>query len=325
MREYLEKQQQVAFRSIVNTKKTGSFPQAILLNGIDDLPLLEIAKYVAASIVCQDESACGNCLDCLRIENGSYSDLIIIDGKKETIKKNEVQMIQDQFNKSALELAGKKIYIINYVENSTKQAINGLLKFLEEPDESLYAILTTANISNVLPTIVSRCLNVRLKNIPKSELIKQVSENDIPYEDCLILASFIGNKEEMLEEYQGGTYSKIKDCLIEFLKQIYQQENLLFFIGTQMNDIINNKVDLGLLLNLLEVVYNDFINIKNNREISFVNHEELISQVSKLVINPERSLEKILLVRGKLSANVNIKLMLDSLFISLKGDLYGQK
>jgi DNA polymerase-3 subunit delta' len=50
-----------------------------------------------------------------------------------------------------------KFYVIKGVEYATQQAINSLLKFLEEPPTDTYAILTTRAINLVLPTIKSRC------------------------------------------------------------------------------------------------------------------------------------------------------------------------
>lgn len=70
------------------------------------------------------------------------------------------------------------IYIINLVENMNVQAINSLLKFLEEPPANTYAFLTTENETKVLPTILSRCEKLRMllipKDIIKNEAIKMV-------------------------------------------------------------------------------------------------------------------------------------------------------
>ena len=129
--------------------------------------MAEIAKFIASVIVCENKNGCGECLNCLRVENESYTDIIFKDGEKSSIKKNDVEEIQERFSKSAIEEKGVKIYILHMVENSTPQAINSILKFLEEPEEDIYAILTTSNINNVLPTIISRCQNISLKSSPK--------------------------------------------------------------------------------------------------------------------------------------------------------------
>ena len=115
MKEYFKEYQNIAYSTLVNCKKSNKFPQAILLNGHKDSPLLEIAKYVAQSIICEEEEPCESCLDCLRIENENYTDLIIVDGRDQTIKKGQIEDIQERFSMSALESKGiKKIYWANY-------------------------------------------------------------------------------------------------------------------------------------------------------------------------------------------------------------------
>ena len=112
MKEYLKEYQQIAYSTLLNCKKYNKLPQAILLNGYKDTPLLEIAKYVAKTIVCDQEDPCDICLDCLRIENENYTDLIVVDGTNQTIKKKQIEDIQERFSMSALESKVIKIYII---------------------------------------------------------------------------------------------------------------------------------------------------------------------------------------------------------------------
>ncbi len=54
--------------------------------------------------------------------------------------------------------------LINSIEESTSEALNAFLKNLEEPQENLYYILTTSNLSAILPTIVSRCQVIKTIN-----------------------------------------------------------------------------------------------------------------------------------------------------------------
>ena len=56
MRKYLENYQQVAFSTLLNCKNNNRLPQAILLNGHNDTPLIEIAKFFAKTIVLSSAS-----------------------------------------------------------------------------------------------------------------------------------------------------------------------------------------------------------------------------------------------------------------------------
>ena len=72
------------------------------------------------------------------------------------IKKEQILNIKSEMNENTIN-SGKLFYIIEYAENLNSSSANALLKFLEEPDDELIAILVTKNINKVISTIVSRC------------------------------------------------------------------------------------------------------------------------------------------------------------------------
>ena len=132
-------------------------PRAIIFCEKKFSPLSKILNNYIKSIVCETIPFCNQCEYCQKVDNGTYRDLIIFDGSKQAIKKDDIAFIQNQFNLAPFEKCGKKIYVLMNVDNSTTEAMNSLLKFIEEPPKETYAILTTKNISKVIPTIRSRC------------------------------------------------------------------------------------------------------------------------------------------------------------------------
>ena len=80
------------------------------------------------------------------------------------IKKQQIVDLQQEFSRSAVE-GKKRIYIIKDCEKMRPEAANSMLKFLEEPEDNIVAILMTNNINNVLSTIISRCKVFKLSNV----------------------------------------------------------------------------------------------------------------------------------------------------------------
>jgi len=318
MKEYLSTYQEIAYSTLINCKKNNKLPQAILLNGHNDTPLLEIAKFFAKTIVCDCDVACGECLDCLRIENDNYADLIVVDGSSSTIKKDYIENIQERFSMTALESKGNKIYIINKIENATSEAVNSLLKFLEEPTSDIFAIITTANINNVLPTIISRCMNIRLKKTPKHQLVVDATKKNIPVEDALILSNFLGSIDAIIDTYENSSYLSIKDITIELLEQMNDEEDLLYFSQLEISDVVKDKNDFILFLELLEIAFMDIKNCKINNNLNYQEHSELISSLSNKLDKIEDILSTIMLFKGCATASANVKLLLDSLIIKLE-------
>lgn len=317
MKEYFRETQKVAHQTLINCKKYNRFPQAILLNGYKDTPLIEIAKYVAKSIICNGEEPCEQCLDCLRIENENYTDLIIVDGCESTIKKGQIEDVQERFSMSALESNGNKIYIINQIENATTEAVNALLKFLEEPTSDIYAIITTANINNVLPTIISRCMNIHLKKASKHHLIVETTKKGIPLEDALILSSFKGSLDSIVDTYERTNYLTIKDVLIEFLEQIDEGQDLLYFTQLEICEVVKDKNDFLMFLQLLEICFLDIMNYNKN-DLVYRDHEYLIKKLIPKLENIQEKLNTIMIFKGCATLNANVKLLLDSLIIKIE-------
>jgi DNA polymerase-3 subunit delta' len=133
-----------------------NFPHAILVN---EAKLCDLQEFI------------DHCKKILNVSNAV--NFLVIDGHSQTIKKEEVLEITRQFRFSTNE-GDVKIYVIYGLENATAQAINSLLKFLEEPPSNTYAILTTRNLNGVLPTIKSRCQIFRMTtNLEKIEMISK--------------------------------------------------------------------------------------------------------------------------------------------------------
>ena len=77
---------------------------------------------------------------------------------------SKVEDVRELNSFTSLLVASPQAIILRNIENSTSEALNALLKNLEEPAENIFYILTCQNLSQVLPTIVSRCEIVKIKN-----------------------------------------------------------------------------------------------------------------------------------------------------------------
>ena len=164
IKEYLKDNQEIAYKLLCNALINHKVAHAYLFCGQCNDTMVKAALFLAASIICDHDIACESCNNCQRVFNFNYGDLVYIDGTNDTIKKEQIMALQQQFSKTALEANGHKVYIINHVENATDASLNSLLKFLEEPNgDMINAILITSNIYQVLPTIVSRCEIINFK------------------------------------------------------------------------------------------------------------------------------------------------------------------
>ena len=171
-----------------------------------------------------------------------------------------------------------QIYVIHHAEMLNLSSANTILKFLEEPENNIIAVLLSTHRYKVLPTILSRCTVMTLKQ-EKSNMI-DVNDNQILIK---LLNNLLIDTEPLIilfNDYYESLF-QTKELSLDTLKKIskilqyYIQTNDLSRLSIKSSDINLNKFQ------LLEIV-------------------SILDEFSV-----------------KLQYNVNIKLWLDSLLIKL--------
>ena len=328
--EYLEKYQPFIYNTFINSLKFNKVSQAYLIKGSDGTPTLDIALFLAKTLICEEPSplACSSCLNCIRFEEGNYADFMLIDGSKNTIKVGDIENLQKFLASSSLEKQGKKIYIINRLENANKEAVNALLKTLEEPSSSVYAFITTQNEAKLLPTIISRCQILSLLPINKS-IVKQNAINEgVLLEDADILSYFYCDVEVIKQKSEEENYKEQKKLLYETLNALtISSEEAIYYVQTNLIKNIKTKEDARLYIDLLSIAFKDILHIQNNQPLVLEGAKEQIDTLSKKYKNISEIYLEIMLSRGQIEDNVNLSLLLQHIFIYIRkegGFTYGR-
>lgn len=224
--------------------------------------------------------------------NEESCDVLVVRPENSKIIKDQILDLQSKFKtKSQFHIA--KTYIIDEAQMMNDYAANSLLKFLEEPEDNIYAFLITSNINSVLPTIKSRC-----------QLIK-VDDNvdfDIKnFDNELILKSIdLINK---IENY--------KEDSIAYLPDIFSKKE--------------EKVVVMSIIKIIKYFYYDVLNYKFQDTIQYF--DEYLSTIEKIALNiNEKDLTRKLIVLNKsenvLKYNVNVNLFIDKLIFDMVGEIY---
>lgn len=173
-------------------KLSHSPPQALLLEGGDAAARLTAALYWAKTLNCpekKDDRPCGVCPVCKQIDALEYLDLHIYDGqisnKQDDEKPGPIRALRmenmrelRQLNANAPHGTGLRVAIFQGLGQTREEALNSLLKTLEEPAPHTRFVLLAPQRSQILPTLVSRSLCLTLPwpstrdsvNAPATEL-----------------------------------------------------------------------------------------------------------------------------------------------------------
>ena len=262
----------------------GHVVHAYLFLGSSDLK--EKAEQLTMVLNCVDLStagdACGVCASCYKITTDSHPDIYTLRPDGSSMKIHQVREMQKHLAYKIYE--GKyKVIILEEADKLTLQGANSLLKVLEEPVPQTVFILLAASQMGIPDTIISRCQRVYFGE-------EEVTGQD----DCL-------ENIKDLEVLLSGDIEKTL-TLIERLEKEEKED---------LKQIIKNLIALTRDLIVLK-------SIKDNKLISIShqfssNLEEITVSYKQLLEVMERLHESL----KDLDSNVNKRLLLESLFLTL--------
>jgi len=161
---------------------------AYLFSGTRGVGKTTLARILAKSLNCEtgiSSRPCGKCSTCIEIDAGRFVDLIEVDAATNT-KVDEMRQLLE--NAVYAPTRGRfKVYVIDEVHMLSTSAFNAMLKTLEEPPEHIKFILATTDPQKIPATVLSRCLQFNLKQMPSpaiaSHLARILAEERIPAEE----------------------------------------------------------------------------------------------------------------------------------------------
>lgn len=314
--EYLKEKQHIVYETFLNAYKSDHISQAYLIKGQYGSPTLEVAKYLAKSLICPNGTpfACDSCPTCHRFDEGNYVDFILLDAQKETLKVSDIEDLETRFVKKTLEKAGKLIYIIHHVENMNRESINALLKFLEEPGEGIYAFLTTENETKVLPTILSRCQHLKLLPPSKEDLKEEMEKSGLDNDDLDLLSSFASDEKTLLSIKDSESYKKVKETILKYIDSLTISLDSGYYY-MQKEGIVNikSKEDTRLFIDILAKIFKEMLNVSYKMPLEMVSLKDKIKFIAAKIDNIEECYKEIMFTRGRIELNVNTSLILEHL------------
>lgn len=164
-------------RALTHALKTQRLHHAYLFTGTRGVGKTTIARILAKSLNCETgitPEPCGQCSACLEVDAGRYPDYIEMDAASNR-GVNEMAQVLDAAVYAPT--AGRfKVYVIDEVHMLTTTAFNAMLKTLEEPPAHIVFILATTDPQKVPVTVLSRCLQFGLKNMPSPSIVDHAAK-----------------------------------------------------------------------------------------------------------------------------------------------------
>ena len=164
-------------RALTNALREKRLHHAYLFTGTRGVGKTTLARIIAKALNCETgvtDAPCGKCRACTEIDAGRFVDLIELDAASNTQVDNMRELLENALY--APTAARYKVYIIDEVHMLSRNAFNAMLKTLEEPPEHVKFVLATTDPQKIPVTVLSRCLQFNLKQIPQAQIQAQLAK-----------------------------------------------------------------------------------------------------------------------------------------------------
>lgn len=312
---------------IGNVVTSGKVSHAYILNGERGSGKKLLAELFAMSLQCEnpeeDGDACGKCHSCRQVMSGNQPDIIYVTHEKPTTI--SVDDIRTQVNHDIVirpYSSRYKIYIIPEADLMNAQAQNALLKTIEEPPEYAVIMLLTQNAEMMLPTIRSRCVMLKFRNIKdrlvKKYLMEQMEVPDYKADVCVAFAQ--GNMGKAIALATSEYFNEIKNEVVGLLQNIdrLQTEELMEVVKKSTEF----KLNIEDYLDLIAIWYRDILMYKATKSLERVVFRDQLEYIKERAKKSSyEGIGKILSAlekaKTRLKANVNFELTMELLLLTI--------
>ena len=283
---------------LINELKGKREQGTYIFYGEDRELLMEFAISYAKALTCKnmENDFCGVCDSCKRMDSFTHGDLEIYEDEN-GIKIDKIREIAYRISTTSYE-GGNRIFILKDVEKMKKESANALLKMIEEPEKRNFFILL-ANSLNILPTIKSRAIFVKIKMRNAEEL--GVSQNEYDF--------FLGKGNEILEYKKseidlslGEPYSEIENFIKNYLKEPNIENKIKIY--KSLRDFFANRQYIN-EVEKISFAENIYFALENNRVLS----QEICTYICHLIKNFDK-IEELISIKNMIKMPVNLKLLL---------------
>ncbi len=219
-----------------------------------------------------------------KIDNDEFDDLYIVNPETIGINNEEINKLFSYMETKSLREKGRRVYIIYGFERLSTLISNKILKFLEEPQDNIYALLLTENYEKILPTIVSRC------QIMSFSFQKEEYNEELVNKMKGFLSTIIVNKNKSIADeydYFSDTFTNRIEFYnyFEILENIISETiNSLYIKNCNLNYVLDKLVDYPktTLVNILDITNKLKCLIKNNINLNLLLDRYIIEITEEL-------------------------------------------
>ncbi len=207
-------------------------------------------------------AACGECGSCIRASRGQWLDLIWIDPETDEEGKrlgtHKIKAFRELKEKLGLGPAEEpfRVVVIADADRMNQESANSILKVLEEPPKNWLFILTASDSSRLLPTILSRCMEIKFSPLDPDRIFSILKRD--------LTGEFPSRRAKVASRAAMGSISRAKNCLEEETWEL--RDRLIGLLSNPASEwmglidaVSTSQIRMNLALDLMETILMDLL------------------------------------------------------------------
>ncbi len=298
---------------------------AYLISGPGGIGKTTLARAFAQALNCQSDTTrpCGKCRACTLIAHDNHADVQIVQASGNTLKIDQVRDLQHTLSLRPVE-GRYRVVILRRFDEATAQAMDALLKTLEEPAPYVVLLLTADSGDELLATIRSRCQPIHLRLLPASTIRRTLeTQYNVKGEQAALLAQLsAGRIGWAIRAASDETLLAQRAELLDILEQAIGQSRIgRFALAESLSKDSKEKDTLRTALSLWQSYWRDVLLVMHSATTPVTNrdHRHAIDQlaVGISVEDVQRAILATQRTAQYIEGNTNVRLALEVLMLDL--------
>ena len=323
--EEFREMQPVVMKRLQGAYEKDRLAHSYLFEGPAGSGLTEITHFFVKLLLCEtplENVPCETCRSCQLYNSGNHPNILFIEPDGQNIKIDQIRELIFKMNKTGFS-SGRKIYVIQEADRMNNASANALLKFLEEPEFNVTAILLTERLNAIMTTIRSRCQLVSFQPLSRPKVMERLMQDGMTASMAATVSMLTQSTDEAVRLSSDEDFIQQRKTVLKLVDVASQNvHEALLLLQSEWLPLFKEKEDAERGLDMLLFAYRDIASVKAGLETARTypdmekTWKQMALQRSFNVLS--KQLQAVLQAKQQLPRNMNRTLLMEQLMLNLQ-------